>query len=359
MLGNISQIPCHWLANYGILLVDLALLAILVYVQSRMLTHHYARRTLMALGVAFVGIILMVWGGVLVLRGIKMFFCGEPAWLWKVSFKRGGWLILIGFIVFMVGGAGLYENSPPPATATQSPQHQSEYYEPSPTAAPENYRTNEMPVIPELETLMIGGIIQFGDYDWRVLDIRDDKVLLLSEYTIEYRRYHHSDEAISWEWSDMRHHLNNVFYSRFTPNERERIAEIRVVNNDNPWFGTNGGNNTLDKIFLLSIEEVVQYFGDSGMLSKGIDPAQRRALPEYGDLEWGAYFIGFHDQYGDARIAYSTDKIVSWWLLRSPGDAPTHVAGIHNNFGFFMVGGITTVSYGHGGVRPAMWVFRQ
>jgi len=61
----------------------------------------------MAVVFALVGMILFFWGGVLVLRGVNMFLCGKPRWLWKPTFNRGWAFILVGFIMFMVGGAGV------------------------------------------------------------------------------------------------------------------------------------------------------------------------------------------------------------------------------------------------------------
>jgi len=55
--------------------------------------------------IAFASVALFVLGVILVLKGIWLFFCGDP--FWKVRFKRGWWLILIGFIVYIVGGVWL------------------------------------------------------------------------------------------------------------------------------------------------------------------------------------------------------------------------------------------------------------
>ena len=62
----------------------------------------------------------------------------------------------------------------------------------------------------------------------------------------------------------MHDYLNGEFYNRFSENEKARIAETRVITNNNPWRqNINGGEDTTDKIFLLSIEEVVEHLGDS------------------------------------------------------------------------------------------------
>ena len=58
--------------------------------------------------------------------------------------------------------------------------------------------------------------------------------------------------------------IHSAFFNTFTDEERSRILPRDVHNTDNGWFWIRGGNDTVDYIFLLSIEEVVRYFGDSG-----------------------------------------------------------------------------------------------
>ena len=110
----------------------------------------------------------------------------------------------------------------------------------------------------------VGEVIQFGDFEWRVLDVQGDYVLLLSENIISHRWYHHTLEAVTWETSAIREYLNNEFINTFSEADRARIRETTVINNNNPWdfsdlgdlyadwyASTPGGNNTTDRIFLL------------------------------------------------------------------------------------------------------------
>ena len=109
------------------------------------------------------------------------------------------------------------------------------------------------------------GKVQFGGYDWYVLEKQDGKMLLLTEKIIGRRAYHNRVENITWETCDMRKYLNGEFYNSFNETDRKRIVEVMNDNPANPWYGTSGGNSTTDKIYLLSIAEVVKYFGDSGL----------------------------------------------------------------------------------------------
>ena len=101
--------------------------------------------------------------------------------------------------------------------------------------------------------------------------MQDGNALVVSEKLVGFRSYssgYNSDET--WETCILRGYLNGEFYDEtFSYAEKELIAETTVITNSNPYCGTDGGNDTNDKIFLLSIEEVVRYFGDSGQYSSG------------------------------------------------------------------------------------------
>jgi hypothetical protein len=180
--------------------------------------------------------------------------------------------------------------------------------------------------------------VVFVDYTWRVLDIQDNKILLLSEEILEYRAYHSKLLNVSWEDCDLRKYLNGSFLESFTQEEQDAIIEVANINNDNQWFGTEGGNATNDKIFLLSLEEVAAYFGGSGQLED---------IPT-DDPELIA------DQYNEDRIAkYGNNSV--WWWLRSPGGSRHEPARVDFD-GAILVRGDISVANAEGGVRPALWI---
>jgi transcriptional regulator with XRE-family HTH domain len=196
----------------------------------------------------------------------------------------------------------------------------------------------------------IGDVITFGEFKWRVLDFDGNKALIITENVIEERAFHNvNDKKVTWENSDIRVYLNGEFYNRFSPTDQAKIIESNIVNLDNPWYGTRCFDNTLDKIFLLSYEELVQYFGDSGDLEnrRGIDKGY--GLP-FGDA--------IKDEYNKARNVLNLDGFNAWWWLRSPGgyrdNDPEHsTAGSVDNIIWLCGDGIHR---GDGGVRPALWL---
>ena len=194
----------------------------------------------------------------------------------------------------------------------------------------------------QVNEVTVGDSYHFGGYEWLVLEVQDQKTLLLSKHVLEERAYHRDSEDVTWETSDIRNYLNGKFYDSFNETDKARIAETQVKNSNNPWFSAAGGNNTTDKVFLLSLEEVMKYFGDSGQLADRKRP-------------YNAWW-GFSDQYSKARKAVSITKETpwSWWWLRCPGGSNTDAVIVS-------IGGVISVLGGYvgkenGGVRPAMWI---
>ena len=95
--------------------------------------------------------------------------------------------------------------------------------------------------------------------------------LLLSRYALDCRPYNNLNIAVTWESSDLRSWLNGTFLKMtFSAEEQTRIPQVTVSADQNPAYGTDPGNSTSDKIFLLSINELERYFASD---------AEQQALP--------------------------------------------------------------------------------
>ncbi|MCL2571613.1 MAG: MerR family transcriptional regulator [Defluviitaleaceae bacterium] len=205
-------------------------------------------------------------------------------------------------------------------------------------------------------------IIPFGKHLWRVLEEKDGKMLIITENIVEERSYHSEAVNITWEHCEMRQHLNGSFYESFTLEEQLQIQETQVSDRDNPWHGTECGNPTVDKIFLLSYDEVIKYFGDSGDLQggQGWNWTHIEGLEGGVAVKGGTEFI--NDQYNSTRRVYKADGSISWWWLRSPGGQGQHTTGSIGLIGeIFLCGDDVWMrsreeSGSNGGIRPAMWI---
>ena len=183
----------------------------------------------------------------------------------------------------------------------------------------------------------------FGKYEWRVLDRQNDKTLIITKKIIEQSPYHNSYRAITWADCSLREYLNGEFYDKFSPADRSRIIPVINKNTDNQWYGTNGGEDTQDSIFLLSIEEVAcKYFGDS-------------SANLYYQKENKRYWFERKDENNSKRRAGG------WWWLRSPGRNGVKAVYIHGDGNIGIQGNnILKGNIGDGrcigGVRPALWL---
>lgn len=180
----------------------------------------------------------------------------------------------------------------------------------------------------------------FGRYEWCVLEDQDGKKLLLAKDVLERRVYHSSKISVTWENCELRKYLNGEFLRTFSSNEQDRIAKTKNRNEKNQWHSSStlDGADTEDSVFLLSIEEVVNYFGNSGQLSK---------QSECGSID---------DEYNDKRKAICQGGVgcSGMWWLRSPGKDGCYVAYVSSTGSICMTG--VDVSSERAGVRPALWL---
>ncbi|MCM1159841.1 MAG: DUF6273 domain-containing protein [Roseburia sp.] len=93
--------------------------------------------------------------------------------------------------------------------------------------------------------------------DETTLFVMMDKAIDCKDYINDVVARATWDGGFTWETSTIRNWLNDSFYDiAFSSSEQDAIVTQNVVNEDNPSSGTEGGNNTNDKIYLLSIGEV-------------------------------------------------------------------------------------------------------
>jgi hypothetical protein len=140
--------------------------------------------------------------------------------------------------------------------------------------AQENLIELESRNIAELKKIEVGSSIQFGAYEqdndltngkepieWQVLEVRENKALLISKYGLDYQQYNTEYTNITWEDSTLRKWLNRDFLKdAFSITEQDCILITTVTADKNPEYDTDPGNATEDKIFILSVEEAYNYF---------------------------------------------------------------------------------------------------
>lgn len=209
------------------------------------------------------------------------------------------------------------------------------------------------PVPPEpvsSELYNVGENIDFGSYpqtalgeyqpiSWRVLDIQNDKALLISEKVLDSVKYNNRSGSVAWENCSLREWLNSDFYySAFSSDEKNKIADSELYCPSNPKYNTYGGSRTVDKVFVLNVDEARKYFLD--------DQDRKAAATEYAKKR-GSYVTEEHQLFNGL--------LTSWYWLRTPGQSNDKAMRVYNSGGIDYKG--TKTDYEKVSVRPAIWVY--
>ena len=110
----------------------------------------------------------------------------------------------------------------------------------------------------KLSDASVGDIVVFGDIRWYVIAKTEARYTLLSEKPVIKQAFRKSGHGIftgTWEESTVRAWLNEKFYNTFTEEEKALIVKTHNVTPDSIEYGTDGGNDTYDYIYLLSVDE--------------------------------------------------------------------------------------------------------
>ena len=197
-----------------------------------------------------------------------------------------------------------------------------------------------------MKVAKVGDMVYFGEYNpeykdlyggemmWEVIDKIDDKVLLNSAYIINADCYDDKDNI--WETSKIRKWLNENFYDELLKNDSEKnmVLDTNIVTDE---------IMTTDKVFILSSEEVVKYYG-----------IYINELTENKKLATMA------TNYARSKNLYVSDfdywiKYNSPFFLRDKGYNTNSIKIIRDNgsIDFF---GVEVNKDNIFGIRPAMWV---
>lgn len=176
-----------------------------------------------------------------------------------------------------------------------------------------------------LSAANVGDIVNFGECNngllntngpilWIVLKKENGKILLFSKDVLTSKPYNSLKESTTWKDTTLREWLNQTFYTEvFSSREQEWVEESQILNNNNEIYGTPAGENTIDKLFLLSTDEV-----------------------------------------DDLRQSGELKEVSEWWWLRSPGLESDCAARVSTDGKLTLYRGAFVNR--NGGVRPAMWV---
>lgn len=95
---------------------------------------------------------------------------------------------------------------------------------------------------------------------WNVLEQQGSRRLLYAEGNLLQKAYNDEFDIMSWEICSLRAWLNDEFISEaFDDAVRAQIPEVEIINKDCEIYRVEGGNDTVDRVFLLSTDEANHY----------------------------------------------------------------------------------------------------
>ena len=190
---------------------------------------------------------------------------------------------------------------------------------------------------------------------WRVLEVEDNVAFLLSDGTLDCSQYGKAQDGLVWENATIRSWLNgygaqsnregrdfskdNFIDRAFSQKEKEAILTTEVVNNDSPGFGTEGGRNTQDKIYLLSEEELLNTsygFSTDVWDFNEARVATKAFMSDYSILRGSSFSTAIMN-----RPAEREQHAAQWWT-RSPGTESFRVCVVYE-YGMVRTDGIPQI----------------
>ena len=260
----------------------------------------------------------------------------------KVQKKNNYFPLIVGILILLgIAGTFAYNKSVSKKGTTAKVESSSQEKDKEETTSKAESSSQKKENNPDYK---IGETIEFGNYpqdkdgtekpiEWIVMKKEGNQVLLLSKYVLDAKPYNKEWEDVTWETSDIRQWLNNEFYTTaFNKTEKAKIQTSLIKNEDNSEYGTSGGNDTEDKVFLLSKKEAETLFSnEEERIAKATEYAEKSGVY---DEEKGA-----------------------WWWLRSPGFGSRGAAEVDSDGWVYRVGNLVYIR--PDGVRPALYLNLQ
>ena len=195
---------------------------------------------------------------------------------------------------------------------------------------------------------------------WHVLSVNGDNAFVIADQNLDAKAYNETKTDVTWENSTIRSWLNgygasankdkksftsdNFLDNAFSVAEQNAIKMTYMVNEDNPDYGTDGGNNTWDKVYLLSVSEAsnTSYGFDS---KYNVSSKTREAKNTEYAKQCGAWSSEDSSYLGNG----------DWWTRTPGGSGYSASYVLHNGYGYgnndyYSVNGTS------GAVRPALHI---
>ena len=254
--------------------------------------------------------------------------------------------------------------------------------EPEPEPAPVE---NPIMYVNDEGYLVFGNYEQDGDetnglepIEWEILATDDTGVLLISRYVLDCCQFDSNMASVTWGSSDLRIWLNTDFLNTaFTLKEQKSILEVTSENTPNEYYNTDAGNETKEKVFVLSTNQLIDNYEFEiwederlfGISQKLLVPATAYAVSQ------GVATTTFTENYAtendemhrflndnlfkstqiEEYLKKNTGNTGAQWWLRTPGNKQFLACTVneYGRGGYFYGQNITKKDVG---VRPAIYI---
>lgn len=182
------------------------------------------------------------------------------------------------------------------------------------------------------------------DIEWMVLDVNDGKALLITKDIMQFVKYHTygspKKSRFTWKDSNLRAWLNETFFqTAFSDTEKKNVVATAIYDDDNPVFGTKGGEYSVNRLYVLSASELNQYFRNN-------EDRMASRIPS-------AHAINPNTNQSDSAEEHPYLNTSYYWV-RTPGMFDYSQCYVHYTGNILYDG--QSKSNWIVGVRPAMWV---
>ena len=193
----------------------------------------------------------------------------------------------------------------------------------------------------------VGDIIVMGAYEqdndldngkepleWIVLEVNEEegKAWLMSKYCIDQATFWHERVSRYWGNSTLREWMNGDFITETFTEEEQQLILTTVVKNTDEHGRKGARQDTEDKIYLLSKEEVLHF------------------MPELEDR------VAYPTEYAKTKgITLSPETGSCRWWTRTPGARDKDICGMRLD-GRISAYGMQDVDWPTNTIRPVMWV---
>lgn len=181
--------------------------------------------------------------------------------------------------------------------------------------------------------LTAGDTVRFGRYpqgsrgqtapiDWRVLDVREDRALLLAQRILDVQPFAGEDGSLFWGDCRLRAWLEEAFTPRaFSAEERARIFRPVLTEYSDVdrslWrlFAMDDVTESVrEEVFVLSYADVTRYFpGESPLFCPGASARTTDWVREQEGMDEMCWWLRSTDPSGLMRVVSPADSVGAGW----------------------------------------------